>query len=78
MTDTRAFFDMDAEVGSEEDEDFDETGAAPKKVDGENGIDDSSEEEDEDDEDKIREVRCPLPLLGHLADNLPGRSGLCR
>lgn len=63
MSDTRAFFDMDADVGSEEeDEDFDETGAAPKKVDGENGVDDSSEEEDEDDEDMIRQVGCPLQL----------------
>lgn len=58
---TREFFDLDAEIGSdEEDEDFDETGAAPKKVNGANGVDDSSEEEDEDDEDKIREVCCSL------------------
>jgi transcription elongation factor SPT6 len=52
---TKDFFDVDAEVGSDEDEDF-EDGAAPAKVNGANGIEDSSEEEDEDDEDRIREV----------------------
>ena len=52
------YFDTIAELGSEDDEDFD--GDAPEsrtKANGENGADDSSEEEDEDDEDRIREVR---------------------
>lgn len=55
---TDAFFDQMAELGSEDDEDFD--GDAPEsrpKANGENGVDDSSEEEDEDDEERIREVR---------------------
>ncbi|KAL5372344.1 hypothetical protein DPSP01_013579 [Paraphaeosphaeria sporulosa] len=50
------YFDTIAELGSEDDEDFD--GDAPEgrsKTNGENGVDDSSEEEDDDDEERIRE-----------------------
>ncbi|KAF2748415.1 transcription elongation factor Spt6 [Sporormia fimetaria CBS 119925] len=52
------FFDMAAELGSEEeDEDFDEeTGRARKSgANGTNGMEDSSEEEEEDDEQRLRE-----------------------
>ncbi|KAH7383811.1 transcription elongation factor-like protein spt6 [Pyrenochaeta sp. MPI-SDFR-AT-0127] len=56
---TKDFFDTVADVGSdeEEDEDFDgEAGEArPKKTNGTNGLDDSSEEEDEDDDERLRE-----------------------
>jgi hypothetical protein len=59
------FFDTVAELGSEDDEDFDEEAAeaaeARKKSNGANGaVDDSSEEEDDDDdEEAARRVRCP-------------------
>lgn len=56
---TANLFDIDAEVGSEEDDDYDEeTGQAvrkPKRTNGAN-LDDSSEEEDDDDEEAEREV----------------------
>ncbi|CAO2650067.1 Nn.00g013590.m01.CDS01 [Neocucurbitaria sp. VM-36] len=56
---TRDLFDTIADVGSdeEEDEDFDGEGGEvrPKKTNGANGIDDSSEEEDEDDDERLRE-----------------------
>ncbi|KAF2496972.1 transcription elongation factor spt6 [Lophium mytilinum] len=54
------FFDDTAELGSEEDEDFDEVaGDVRKKSNGTNGaVDDSSEEEeDDDDEEAARRVR---------------------
>lgn len=57
---TSNLFDMDAEVGSEEDEDYDEeTGAVRTKTRPTNGarLDDSSEEEDDDDEEAERQVR---------------------
>jgi transcription elongation factor SPT6 len=56
---TRDFFDVAADVGSDEDEDFDEeTGEARpvKKTNGTNGIDDSSEEEDEDDDELLAQA----------------------
>ncbi|KAF2133834.1 transcription elongation factor Spt6 [Dothidotthia symphoricarpi CBS 119687] len=55
---TKDLFDLDAALGSEEeDEDFDEEmgEARPKKSNGANGIDDSSEEEDEDDDERLAE-----------------------
>jgi transcription elongation factor SPT6 len=55
------YFDTVAELGSEDDEDFDGDATEGRpKADGENGVDDSSEEEDDDDdEERIREVRYP-------------------
>lgn len=56
---TSNLFDIDAEVGSDEDEDFDdETGEVRTKTRGTNGagIDDSSEEEEDDDEEEARKV----------------------
>lgn len=57
---TRDFFDTVADIGSdeEEDEDFDgEAGdAPPRKINGANGLEDSSEEEDEDDDERLREA----------------------
>lgn len=50
---------MAADVGSDEDEDFDEeTGEVrpAKKTNGTNGIDDSSEEEDEDDDELLAQA----------------------
>lgn len=58
---TSNFFDIDAELGSEEDEDYDEeTGTVKTKTRPTNGarIDDSSEEEDDDDDEEAeRQVR---------------------
>jgi hypothetical protein len=59
-----SFLDLDVEVGSEEDEEFDsETGEPLRKTNGAaRGADDSSEEEDDDDdEEAVREV-CSLPF----------------
>jgi transcription elongation factor SPT6 len=55
------YFDTVAELGSEDDEDFDGDGPEGRsKANGENGVDDSSEEDDDDDdEERIREVRYP-------------------
>lgn len=53
-------FDLDAEVGSEEDESYDEaTGDVRKKTNGtgDGAVDDSSEEEEDDDEEAERAVR---------------------
>jgi transcription elongation factor SPT6 len=58
---TRDFFDTAAELGSEEDdEDFDDENGPvrPKKINGANGIEDSSEEEDEDDDELLAKVSC--------------------
>ncbi|KAL1310467.1 hypothetical protein AAFC00_000760 [Neodothiora populina] len=57
---TANLFDLDAELGSEEDEDYDEqTGAVKTKTRPTNGanMDDSSEEEEDDDEEAEREIR---------------------
>ena len=50
-------FDTIADIGSEEDEDFEEGDERPKKK--ANGVDfeDSSEEEEEDDEEQLAAVR---------------------
>lgn len=57
---TANLFDLDAELGSEEDEDYDEeTGAVKTKTrptNGANNMDDSSEEEEDDDEEAERAV----------------------
>ena len=60
---TSALFDIDAEVGSEEDEDYDEeTGqiktktTRPTNGGGGANVDDSSEEEEDDDEEAERQV----------------------
>lgn len=54
---TAALFDIDADVGSDEDEDFDES--APRKPRQRNGeMDDSSEEEDEDDDEEAQQEVC--------------------
>ncbi|RDI81086.1 Pentafunctional AROM polypeptide [Venturia inaequalis] len=51
---TAALFDIAADVGSDEDEDFDENAPRkPKKTNGE--MDDSSEEEDDDDDEEARQ-----------------------
>ena len=53
-----SFLDLDVEVGSEEDEEFDsETGEPLRKANGAGRAgDDSSEEEDDDDEEAVRAV----------------------
>lgn len=54
---TAALFDIAADVGSDEDEDFDENAPRkPKKTNGE--MDDSSEEEDDDDDEEARQEVC--------------------
>jgi transcription elongation factor SPT6 len=55
---TANLFDEIADVGSEEDEDFDEEGGEvrPRKTNGTNGMDDSSEEEDEDDDELLAQA----------------------
>lgn len=61
------YFDTIAELGSEDDEDFDgEPDERRSKPNGENGVEDSSEEEDDDDEERIRQVRhCHYTLPRH-------------
>lgn len=59
---TANLFDLDADVGSEDDESFDEeTGETRRRINGANGHgdddDDSSEEEDDDDEEAAAEIR---------------------
>ena len=64
-------FDTIADIGSEEDEDFEEGGDRPKKK--ANGIDfeDSSEEEEEDDEEQLAAVRfTDLHPLSHIDTNI--------
>lgn len=54
---TAALFDIDADVGSDEDEDFDENAPRkPKKTNGD--LDDSSEEEDDDDDEEAQQEVC--------------------
>jgi hypothetical protein len=56
---TANLFDNIADVGSDEDEDFDEENGEvrPRKTNGANGMDDSSEEEDEDDDELLAQAR---------------------
>jgi transcription elongation factor SPT6 len=57
---SHALLDLDADVGSDEDEEFDED--APRRPKPTNGdLDDSSEEEDDDDEEAARKV-CALDI----------------
>jgi len=59
---TANLFDLDAELGTDEDEDFEEGEEAPRprKQKAPGNIDDSSEEEEDDDEEAEREVRTPM------------------
>lgn len=56
---TAALFDLDADIGSDEDEDFDENAPRkPKKTNGE--LEDSSEEEDDDDDEEAQQEVCAV------------------
>lgn len=54
---TANLFDLDAELGSEEDEEFEGDEEEPRPRKQKANIDDSSEEEEDDDEEAEREVR---------------------
>lgn len=64
-----ALLDLDADVGSDEDEEFDEN-APPRKSKPINGeMEDSSEEEDDDDDEEAQRKVCAsgkLPLNGRV------------
>ena len=79
---TKDLFDLDATLGSEEeDEDFDEEMGEPrpKKSNGANGIEDSSEEEDDDDDERLAEASYLDDLQAcWLADCHTGRRRLHR
>jgi transcription elongation factor SPT6 len=66
-----SFIDASAEVGSDEEEEFDsETGETLRKSNGGHAIVDSSEEDDDDDEEEARAVGTPtLQLISTLIND---------
>jgi transcription elongation factor SPT6 len=71
---TANLFDLDAELGSEEDEEFEGEEEAPRARKQKANIDDSSEEEEDDDEEAEREVRMKNYTLRNLDSNQAARS----
>jgi transcription elongation factor SPT6 len=71
---TANLFDLDAELGSEEDEDFEGEAedSRPRKQKAPGVIDDSSDEEEDDDEEAEREVR---PTTLHQETHLTNKRG---
>lgn len=71
---TANLFDLDAELGSEEDEEFEGDEEEPRPRKQKANIDDSSEEEEDDDEEAEREVRIYKHDSSKPLSNNPPRS----